>query len=71
MAQDPDRNGRISLIKFGVEAQSVEILLSEEDLYSLSILFGSIDGKTISYETAIKNIIPVLTKNSDKIPASN
>ena len=34
-------------------------------------MFGSVHGNLISYETAIKNIIPVLSKNSDNWGASN
>ena len=70
MREDQDKSGYISLKKFTKEAENVNIHLSQEDIQSILVMFGMANSSHVQYEMAIKNIIPVLTKNSDKY-ASN
>ena len=74
MRLDRDDSKTIGVDKFMIETRTLGIILSEKDIAILLTLYEDRDRfdkskkiPSINYEQALKSIIPIITKNSDKI----
>jgi hypothetical protein len=69
MAMDFEKNGQCSIIRFEREANNVGIHLSEKDIQILLQVYRLVQSDPncldVSYEAALKSIVPILSKNFD------
>lgn len=75
---DSKKTGIIAFDKFQIELLELGIKISVNDIENLILLYEEksmfkeeTQMQYINYNKAISNLIPVLTKNSDKIGGSN
>ena len=73
MALDPGQTKTIAVDKFQIEAENVGIHLSQDDIGILLNFYEDKDAynyarnvPAINYELALKSIVPLLQRNSDK-----